>query len=147
MRADCPPNRRGAGVEREAVGRSGAGRAMDATDRVVTNSQEYPVDFDLDRTGGLRIRWTDSLESTIPLAELRRACPCATCRSVREQETLGRLRVLASPAHERDALRVEHAELAGRYALRVTWADGHNTGIYDFGLLRELGERFKSASH
>lgn len=119
---------------------------MDATDRVVTNPQEYPVELDLDRTSGLRIRWTDALDTVIPLVELRRACPCASCRSEREQQAPGRLRVLAAPARESDALRVEHAELAGRYALRVTWADGHDTGIYDFGLLRELGERIKSPS-
>lgn len=133
-------------MEREAAGQQVPGRATDATDRVVTNSQEYPVELDLDRRSGLRIHWSDSLETVIPLVELRRACPCATCRSEREQQAPGRLRVLASRQRESDALRVEHAELAGRYALRVTWADGHSSGIYDFGLLRELGERLKSAS-
>jgi DUF971 family protein len=28
----------------------------------------------------------------------------------------------------------------GHYALRPTWADGHDTGIYAFDRLRELGD-------
>ena len=31
-----------------------------------------------------------------------------------------------------------HVELVGNYALAPTWADGHNTGIYSFRLLRRL---------
>ncbi len=31
------------------------------------------------------------------------------------------------------------AELVGQYGLRITWADGHDTGIYDYELLRSLG--------
>ena len=31
-----------------------------------------------------------------------------------------------------------HLELVGNYALAPTWADGHNTGIYSFRLLRGL---------
>jgi len=29
-------------------------------------------------------------------------------------------------------------EPVGNYALRFTWGDGHNTGIYSFDLLRSL---------
>jgi DUF971 family protein len=35
---------------------------------------------------------------------------------------------------------IASAELVGNYAVRVRWADGHDTGIYDFALLRALGE-------
>jgi DUF971 family protein len=31
-------------------------------------------------------------------------------------------------------------ESVGRYALRVRFADGHDTGIYSFELLRELDQ-------
>lgn len=30
--------------------------------------------------------------------------------------------------------------LAGNYAIKVTWSDGHNTGLYRWDYLRELGE-------
>jgi DUF971 family protein len=29
----------------------------------------------------------------------------------------------------------------GGYALQVFWADGHNTGLYSYDLLRELREK------
>ena len=34
---------------------------------------------------------------------------------------------------------VDEAELVGRYALRIRWKDGHDSGVYDFALLRSLG--------
>jgi len=33
----------------------------------------------------------------------------------------------------------------GRYALRIVWKDGHDTGLYDFGLLLELGDAANGA--
>ncbi len=38
-----------------------------------------------------------------------------------------------------DMMIVERAELVGAYGLKIVWNDGHDTGIYDFALLRELG--------
>ena len=35
---------------------------------------------------------------------------------------------------------VRRAELVGNYALQIVWEDGHNTGLYDFGLLRRLSQ-------
>jgi len=32
------------------------------------------------------------------------------------------------------------AELVGHYGLRLRWQDGHDTGIFEFRLLRQLGE-------
>lgn len=37
----------------------------------------------------------------------------------------------------------ENVELVGRYALRILWRDGHQTGIYDYELLRRLGDELK----
>lgn len=38
-------------------------------------------------------------------------------------------------------INVEGADPIGRYAVRITFSDGHNTGLYTWGLLRELGEK------
>lgn len=97
-----------------------------------------PVQFDLDRKAGLRIRWSDGYEGVLSLAELRRSCPCATCRADREEAQRNPLRVLRSTPNPQDQVTVVSAEVVGRYALRIEWKDGHNTGIYDFGLLRRL---------
>ena len=81
----------------------------------------------------------DGAESRIPLAELRRSCPCAMCQQARGQEEIG-------PADELSLLTGEAAtataeasgfDYVGRYGIRINWADGHNTGIYTFESLRE----------
>ena len=85
----------------------------------------------------LVIVWTDGHRSVLPHADLRRACRCATCRTERDRSAAaGPLRVLAPTA----PLRAELADVAwvGRYAFRLAWRDGHDTGIYSFELLRGL---------
>jgi len=52
----------------------------------------------------------------------------------------GGLPVVPGTAEQRRMATVASAELVGQYALRITWADGHDTGIYDYELLRSLGE-------
>ena len=103
-----------------------------------------PVDIELKRTSHLRIVWDDGVETTIDLRTLRQNCPCATCREQRRQQAdsaqQGPLRVLPATARPEDQTRAVDAELAGHYALRIRWADGHDTGFYDFSLLRRLGE-------
>lgn len=34
---------------------------------------------------------------------------------------------------------VRTATLVGNYALRIEWSDGHDSGIYSFDYLREIG--------
>jgi DUF971 family protein len=99
----------------------------------------YPLDLDLQRSVALRIRWEDGVETITPLDRLRAACPCATCRAMREERARNPLAVLPRAANPAEMTTVRSAELAGSYALRITWMDGHDTGIYDFRLLRSLG--------
>jgi DUF971 family protein len=37
-------------------------------------------------------------------------------------------------------LELREIEQVGNYALGLTWADGHKTGIYSFRFLRALGD-------
>ena len=84
----------------------------------------------------LLIEWKDGRRSEFPLAQLRRVCPCATCRTEREQQGSNPLRILkADPT----GVRVTSARLVGSYAIQFDWSDGHNTGIFDFRFLRSLG--------
>lgn len=98
----------------------------------------------------LRVTWQDGRHSEYSLHELRRICPCASCRTEREQHgqssALGQagpmggaggisLQVLkADPT----GVRVVSAKLVGTYAIQFDWSDGHNTGIFDFRFLRSL---------
>jgi DUF971 family protein len=74
------------------------------------------------------VLWEDGHQSVFPLDYLRSWCPCASCQG---------------HAPTAKYLELEGQELAnvdgvGNYAVSLTWADGHNTGIYSFRLLREL---------
>jgi DUF971 family protein len=83
---------------------------------------------------GLTITWGDGLTSEFTAAELRRVCPCAQC--VNEwtgQRTL-------KPETISEELSITDLSVVGRYALNFRWSDGHETGIYSFRYLREVGE-------
>lgn len=99
----------------------------------------HPADIELRKSSELRIRWVDGHESVIPLIELRRKCPCATCKAAREERERNPLAILNVRSSESDFATAASAELVGHYALRIRWKDGHDTGIYDFGMLRRLG--------
>jgi DUF971 family protein len=49
------------------------------------------------------------------------------------------LRVLQRPVSVEQQRTIVDAELVGRYALLIRWSDGHDTGIFDYELLRSLG--------
>ena len=83
----------------------------------------------------LFVDWKDGRRSEFSLNELRRICPCATCRTQRDQQGANPLRILkADPT----GVRVVSAKLVGTYAIQFDWSDGHNTGIFDFRFLRSL---------
>jgi DUF971 family protein len=85
----------------------------------------------------LVIVWDDGREDYLPLERLRRECPCAMCRG--ERDLLGNVyRGSKRPLTERSFQLVSH-HVVGAYALQITWADGHNDGIYGYELLRRLG--------
>ena len=96
------------------------------------------------KEGPLVIRWQDGHESRFALAPLRKDCPCAVCREARSEiglqesreEGLNLLDGVASTATA-TALKFDYV---GRYGLRITWADGHDTGIYTFEALRRRDE-------
>lgn len=76
----------------------------------------------------LAIDWTDEHVSVLPTTYLRGWCPCAVCQGH------GGTRSFVSG---RDS-NVKDLRQVGAYALGVSFADGHDTGIYTWGFLREL---------
>ena len=92
----------------------------------------------------LLIQWLDGHESRLPLEDLRRDCPCAVCREHRgaQSEPMGagaELPMLSAEAQAATAAATGF-DYVGRYGVRITWADGHDTGIYVFEALRELDD-------
>jgi DUF971 family protein len=86
----------------------------------------------LDRARGLTVTWADGTASTFALDELRLNCPCAQCRGLREQGQP----VWPGPGAPQP-LAAENAELVGAWGVTITWNDGHSTGIFAWGLLRQ----------
>jgi DUF971 family protein len=95
-----------------------------------------PQSIAVERTAGLlRVGWLDGHVSEYPLRWLRAHCPCATCREERRVAALNTdpLRLHTGPPPSTE---VANAMLVGNYALRLTWGDGHDAGIYPFASLR-----------
>ena len=46
----------------------------------------YPVEIQRDYQGKMRILWDDGHECLYPYNDLRKVCPCATCRELRGQQ-------------------------------------------------------------
>jgi DUF971 family protein len=97
--------------------------------------QDYPTALERLPDGRLRIAWSDGVARVYTVRQLRDACPCATCRETRAAAKS------SSPMPDvLPALTVNGMIPVGNYAYSVSFSDGHDTGIYTFDLLRELGE-------
>jgi len=102
----------------------------------------YPNALERLPDGRLRINWSDDLARVYTIEQLRNACPCATCR-------VKRAATYSKPPHtlailkpdEPRRLTLSSMKPVGKYAYSLTFSDGHDTGIYTYDLLRELGER------
>jgi DUF971 family protein len=87
----------------------------------------------------LAIKWDDDTESVISLERLRRGCPCAHCAG--ETDITGRVHRVGTPTPLGDrSFQLTAMERVGGYAVALCWADGHQTGIYSWDLLRRLAE-------
>ena len=82
----------------------------------------------------LRIRWEDGAVYEYVPRELRLLCPCAGC----VDEMTG-VRTLRSEMVDGNVYPTA-IHYVGRYALQFVWSDGHDTGIYTYEYLREVGE-------
>ena len=74
------------------------------------------------------------------LSKNRATLPFATCREKRSapQPTSGLLPIL-SPEEARP-LKILGMRPVGQYAYSIEFSDGHDTGIFTFEFLRELGQ-------
>lgn len=98
------------------------------------------LDADLNDTSQtLEITWGDQHHSSYPLKYLRAECPCATCRTERQEakKDTNPFRVLTTGVKP-ESWQIADLQQVGRYALQFRWGDGHSTGIYSFEYLRTL---------
>ena len=108
----------------------------------MNHKKKRPAKIELDGgRGELVIAWKGGGESRYLLVDLRKNCPCAMCRDQRAQDDVqeGALKLLEGEAATATAAARDFVNV-GRYGIRITWADGHDTGIYTFEALREQDE-------
>ncbi|HZW09384.1 MAG TPA: DUF971 domain-containing protein [Phycisphaerales bacterium] len=104
------------------------------------NPATTPTKLDLRKDRGLTIEWGDGTSSYYSIVYLRRMSPSADMRQLREAMEQNPLTVIrGAPAG--GALAATDAELVGNYALRITFSDGHSSGIYTWEYLREIERR------
>ena len=93
-----------------------------------------PVKISKTPNNEVRFDWNDDSFSVINLKELRAACPCALCVDEHTGE-----RILDVKSIPEDILIVNLRSM-GRYAVGITWTDGHQSGIYPYRQLKNLTE-------
>jgi prepilin-type processing-associated H-X9-DG protein len=91
--------------------------------------------IDVARDRGVTITFYDGHVAHFDLVTLRRNCPCATCRGLRDRGEDAWPRP-GSPS----PLAIDDASLHGAWGLVITWNDGHATGIFPFESLRRWSD-------
>jgi DUF971 family protein len=91
---------------------------------------------------GLEIEWKDGHRSVYTFPFLRDACPCALCEDERTKagRKAGEPAKLAPGALPmfKPLVKALAAEAVGKYALKFSWNDKHDLGIYSWFYLREV---------
>ena len=87
----------------------------------------------------IQISWDDGTVRRYGIRQLRDACPCATCREKRRAGPQDPTALPVLSTAETAPLKVLAMDPIGNYAYGIHFSDGHDTGIYQLELLRELG--------
>lgn len=104
----------------------------------------HPTALKLTDDNRLHITWSDNVTKTYRVRELRDACPCATCREKRSAPAADPFALPLLSKVELEPLRINGMKPVGNYAYTISFSDGHDTGIFTFELLRELGSEIQS---
>ena len=82
--------------------------------------------------GILELTWDDGSTFQIPFVDVRAACPCASCI----EEWTGRR--LLDPSTIPADIQPTNFKFVGNYSLKISWSDGHETGLYTWDHLYDL---------
>ncbi|MCZ6835395.1 MAG: DUF971 domain-containing protein [Planctomycetota bacterium] len=101
--------------------------------------EHRPEHLDLKKDTALTIRWSDGRVSTYPIDYLRKMSPSAETKKLRDEMAKNPLTVLpSSMASSTGPLVALGAEFVGNYAIKISFSDGHDTGLYSWKYLREI---------
>jgi len=108
-------------LKQELAGKSGKASEGPATKEITIEDQKE-----------VRILWEDDSECRYNPLELRLACACAQC----QDEMTGKR--LIQPDSVPASVHPTRIDYVGQYAIRISWSDGHSSGIYSFEYLWNL---------
>jgi DUF971 family protein len=99
-------------------------------------SASKPVALRKEGPDHLVIEWSDGHRGVYAWKHLRAQCPCASCREERNKPP-DPFRILSDKdLAPRAPLAPVSVTPVGHYAYKITWNDGHDTGIYTLDSLR-----------
>ncbi|MCR9297164.1 MAG: DUF971 domain-containing protein [bacterium] len=105
-----------------------------------------PVSLERLGQAGLRIHWSDGRQLDYSAAQLRKSCPCATCREKHgpsaqtPKNSSGAASLPVLSLAEAKPLAIQGMRPVGNYAYNIAFSDGHDSGIFTFEYLIELGQ-------
>ncbi|MFO1081319.1 MAG: DUF971 domain-containing protein [Reyranellaceae bacterium] len=112
---------------------AGAPRSVPDEGGYEADSAPWPVELRLIReTQRLEIEFSDGASHSLPAEYLRVESPSA--------EVQGHSPSQKKTVSGRRKVRIVELEPVGNYAIRIVFDDGHDTGIYSWAYLRELGD-------
>lgn len=85
----------------------------------------------------IAIKWDDGSDKIYFAEKVRSKCPCATCREKDEQPNASPFKILKANPNNVVFINWDYV---GRYAVRFTFSDNHDTGIYTYEYLYQIGE-------
>lgn len=99
---------------------------------------DAPSHLHLDHAAGLTVTWPGGETSHYPVRHLRRWSPSAEARQQRQALAENPLAVLPTSTTTPDTLEAVSIERVGNYAIRISFNDGHHTGLYSWKWLRAI---------
>jgi DUF971 family protein len=99
-----------------------------------------PVKIAKDGEHGLTIDWSDGHRAVYTWKHLREACPCAGCREDKNKPADPFRILTAAEIAPKPPLKPLAMTPTGYYAYKITWNDGHDSGIYTLENLRAMCE-------
>lgn len=95
-----------------------------------------PIDIKANTSAGvLELTWAPGQVAKLSFIKVRGACACASCVN----EWTGQ--PILDPASISADIHIKNLALVGNYALRITWSDGHETGLFTWQRLKELSDK------
>ena len=128
-------------VNRTREYRQHGNRTLRTIDQHLSEANELASVTALRNEGdSLLITWSDGAVHRLPWSILRKACPCASCRTERAQPPAPAPLLPVLKPEEAQPLHPKAMRPVGNYAYGIEFSDGHASGIYSLEYLRELGE-------